>query len=51
MNIGIILAAGKGERFGGETEKQFCYSICILTNMHICLSTKQKSIDDIWIYF
>ena len=25
MNIGIILAAGKGERFGGETEKQFCY--------------------------
>ena len=25
MNIGIILAAGKGERFGGEIEKQFCY--------------------------
>jgi len=25
MNIGIILAAGKGERFGGKTEKQFCY--------------------------
>ena len=48
MNIGIILAAGKGERFGGEIEKQFCYlNNKMVINYSISAFERVKNINQI----
>ena len=50
MNIGIILAAGKGKRFGTEIAKQFCYlNNKMIIDYSILAFENSKNIDKIMI--